>query len=138
MSRSGYVDDGENIAMWRGAVNSAIRGKRGQQLLRELADGMDAMSEKVLIAEELEQDGAYCALGVVGAKRGIDMKGIDPEESDVVASKFNIANALAREITYINDENGTVWVGNKIREETPSERWTRVRKWVADNLKAPA
>ena len=41
MSRSGYGDDyGDDdplaIGRWRGAVNSAIRGKRGQQTLREI------------------------------------------------------------------------------------------------------
>ena len=32
MSRSGYTDecDGWELVRWRGAVNSAIRGKRGQ------------------------------------------------------------------------------------------------------------
>lgn len=37
MSRSGYTDEDDIWAMirWRGAVTSAIRGKRGQQALRE-------------------------------------------------------------------------------------------------------
>lgn len=52
MSRSGYVDDGEQWDMirWRGAVNSAIRGKRGQAFLRELRDALDAMPEKRLVS----------------------------------------------------------------------------------------
>lgn len=48
MSRSGYSNDGENIAMWRGQVASAIRGKRGQAFLRELVEALDAMPEKRL------------------------------------------------------------------------------------------
>jgi hypothetical protein len=37
MSRSGYSDDLENWSLirWRGAVASAIRGRRGQAFLRE-------------------------------------------------------------------------------------------------------
>ncbi len=50
MSRSGYVDDIDNLALinWRGAVKSAIQGKRGQAFLRALVDALDAMPETSL------------------------------------------------------------------------------------------
>jgi hypothetical protein len=38
MSRSGYVyeeDEDNTLGLWRGAVRSAIRGKRGQQALKK-------------------------------------------------------------------------------------------------------
>lgn len=41
MSRSGYTDDCDDqwaLIRWRGAVNSAIKGKRGQQALRGRLD----------------------------------------------------------------------------------------------------
>lgn len=130
MSRSGYSDDcdGWELALYRGQVASATNGKRGQKLLRELADAMDAMPVKELIAEELEQDGAHCALGVVGAMRGIDMSKIDPAESEQVAEAFDIARQLAQEIVYMNDEWGDYG-------ETPEARWTRMRKWVQEQIK---
>ena len=130
MSRSNYSEDLDNWAMikWRGQVTSAIRGKRGQTLLRELAEAMDAMQEKELIASELEADGAHCALGAVGAKRGIDMSSLDPTDSMSVAAAFDVANALACEIVYINDEEGP-YCG-----ETDAERWTRVRAWVSEQI----
>lgn len=128
MSRSGYTDecDGWDLVRWRGAVSSAIRGERGQKMLRELAEAMDAMPEKILIAEDLHADGAYCTLGVLGAARGIDMSSIDPEDRDQVATAFDIAPALAAEVVFENDE---AW-----SDETPEHRWQRMRKWVADNL----
>ncbi len=132
MSRSGYSDDGDNLAMWRGMVASAIRGKRGQKLLRELAEAMDAMPEKILIADALKIDeGAYCALGVVGAKRGIDLAAIDPEDPDQVGNAFDIAPCLAQEIEFINDDDFGCDHG-----ETPAQRWQRVRKWVAEKINA--
>lgn len=132
MSRSGYVDDCDNLALYRGAVVSSVRGKRGKQFLSELAAAMDAMPEKILITDELQEDGAFCALGVVGAKRGIDMAKMDPHEAEEVAATFGIAITLAREIVYVNDEAGP------FREnETPEQRWTRVRKWVDDVLANP-
>lgn len=60
MSRSGYTedcDDNWQLIRWRGAVASAIRGKRGQAFLRELLAALDAMPEKRLIADALVFDG---------------------------------------------------------------------------------
>lgn len=130
MSRSGYTDDCEDMwahIRWRGAVNSAIKGKRGQKLLRELIAGLDAMPEKGLIAQELEADGEYCALGVVGCGRGIDLKSIDPEDYFAVAKAFDISEALAREIVFVNDEAG--YYGT-----TAEQRWRIVRNWAEENL----
>jgi hypothetical protein len=130
MSRSGYEEDCDGWALirWRGAVTSAIRGKRGQALLVELRDAMDAMPVKELIAHELVADGSFCTLGVVGQARGIPMAEIDPDDSATVASQFNIAEPLAREIVFMNDE---AWY-----DETPNKRWARMRAWVEDNIKA--
>ena len=127
MSRSNYTDDCENLALWRGSVASAIRGKRGQNLLRDMAAAMDAMPVKELIAYELVENGYYCALGVVGAARELDMEYIDPSDGEEVARKFDIAYALACEIAYINDEDGP-------EQETREARWHRVRKWVAEQI----
>lgn len=79
MSRSGYTDDGLDswqVIRWRGAVASAIRGRRGQALLTELLAALDAMPVKELIKEQLVEDGAVCALGALGRARGVDMSAI--------------------------------------------------------------
>jgi hypothetical protein len=87
-----------------------------------MAAALDAMPEKVLISDELEQDGAVCALGSVGKARGMDMSNLDPYEYETIAPAFGIPEALAREIMYENDED--------YRQETPEERWQRIRRWV--------
>jgi hypothetical protein len=130
MSRSGYSDDcdGWSLIRWRGAVTSAMRGKRGRDLLLELRDALDAMPEKVLIAHELvDADGDFCTLGVIGQARGLPLKDIDPEDSDQVAKLFDIAPALAKEIVFMNDE--AAWY-----DETPQQRWTRMRNWVERSI----
>src|SRR5690348_9943044 len=106
MSRSNYSDDCSNwdLIKYRGRVASAIRGKRGQAFLRELLEALDNMPEKSLIADELVSDGEYCALGAIGCKRGLDMSAYDPDETDVLAKVFDIAEVLVREIVYENDE----------------------------------
>jgi hypothetical protein len=128
MSRSGYVDDceGWELIRWRGAVASAIRGKRGQEFLRKLLAALDALPEKRLIEGELEQDGEVCAIGSVGRMQGMDMSKLDPTEPEEVAAAFGISEALVKEITYVNDEWD--WRG------TPEKRYETVRKWVVEHI----
>lgn len=133
MSRSGYIDDCDIDSQWaticwRGAVNSAIKGKRGQAFLKEMAASMDALSEKKLVSSELEVEGSVCAIGSVGKSRGVDMRKIDPEDSSTVASTFGIAESMVREIVYMNDECGP-W------KETEEARFQRMRKWVESQIK---
>lgn len=130
MSRSNYSDDldQQDLAVWRGQVASATRGKRGQALLLDLLHALDEMPEKVLIADALtDTDGDHCVLGVLGAKRGIPITNLDPEDTVAVGDAFNIAHQLSAEIVYINDEAGRY-------DETPQQRWVRVRNWVIDQI----
>ena len=129
MSRSGYNECGSEweLIRWRGAVASAIRGRRGQVLLRDLLAGLDALPEKRLIANELEADGCHCALGVVGKTRGIQMDSLDPENIERVAEVFDVAEAMSREIVFVNDEGA-------IGPETDAERFQRVRAWAQDQI----
>ncbi len=130
MSRSAYDDDCDGWALirWRGAVNSAIKGKRGQELLTEMANALDAMPVKRLISDELiSKEGEVCALGAVAKHKGLNVEGVDPENHESVCAKFNIADALAREIAYENDDD---WGA------TSEQRWERMRKWVNENLVA--
>lgn len=128
MSRSQYTHDYSNwdLIRWRGQVTSARKGKRGQKLLKELAQAMDSMIKKELITNELEKEGEYCALGVVGASRGLQFTNIDPEDPDQVAEVFDIASPLAREITYLNDEHCS--------HMSPEERWKYMRTWVDEQI----
>lgn len=129
MSRSGYNDDcgGWDLIRWRGAVSSALKGKRGQAFLVELRDALDAMPDKRLIADSLQAEGEFCTIGVVGAKRGVDMAVLDPDDREAVGEAFGISPAMASEIVFMNDEGS--W-----QAETPEQRWQRMRKWVESNI----
>ncbi len=144
MSRSGYSDDLDQWALirWRGAVASAIRGKRGQAILKELEAALLALPEKKLCKNDFAhpESETVCALGAVVLKRKIN-QGKDvvsaiqeiakefPEgcEAEEVAGEFDIAEALAKEITYINDEWGP-WGC------TPEQRYESVLEWVRENI----
>lgn len=133
MSRSGYSDDCDDQwghIMWRGRVASAMRGKRGQAFLREMLAALDALPEKKLITNALENEGAVCAIGAVGRTRGVDMREIDPEDSALVASTFGIAECMAQEIVYMNDEAfDGYWC------KTPEERFEKMRAWVVSMIR---
>lgn len=130
MSRHGYsedCDDHRQFIMWSGQVASSIRGKRGQAFLRDLVVALEEMPEKRLIASELKKDGEVCALGALGVKRGIPLEHIDPEDYELVAANFNIAEQLAREVVYQNDEGCS--------RMTPEQRWTEMHSWAKNKIK---
>lgn len=132
MGRSGYTDDYADdqwaLIRWRGAVKSALRGKRGQAFLRELIAALEALPERKLIAGELErEDGCVCGLGAVGRARGLDMTGIDAYDREQVAHRFGVAEAMAAEAMYVNDE----WC---LYRDDDEKRWRRVHEWATSKL----
>ena len=133
MSRSGYSEDCEHVWLWRGAVESAIRGKRGQQFLKDLLAALDAMPNKRLVADVFEEDGEVCTIASLGKARGIDMSTWDPDDdyytAKIVAKAFNIAPALVQEIEFENDLDFCA------KSETPEARWMRMRAWVEAQIK---
>lgn len=161
MSRSGYSDDCEDqwgLIRWRGAVNSAINGKRGQAFLREALAALDAMPEKRLVTDELQADGDFCTLGVVGAARGLQLEKIDTEDWQQLSHEFGISEALAREIMFENDQTfqdhmdkyvvicGPMrphypdWGKHERRfivdnPRAPELRWNRMRAWIQKHIK---
>lgn len=168
MSRSGYTDDMDDVlahGRWRAQVSSATRGKRGQALLRELLTALDAMPDKLLYPGNFATaDGEFCALGVLGAKRGTKMDDLGDEEDcdpEQVGQRFGIAHAMAAEIMYLNDEfiDDWKWVEVEICgpvrpcypdwgkttksvrvpvPDAPAKRWAYMRKWVAEHLESDA
>lgn len=129
MSRSGYCDDGDGdyLNLYRATVDRAIAGKRGQIFLKELAVAMDAMPEKRLITDELiTETGEMCTIGVLCKAKGLDVSKVNVYDSDKVGALVNISRSMAAEIEYENDE--------RFHCETPEQRWTRMRKWVENNL----
>ena len=130
MSRSGYSDDLDpwEVICWRGAVSSAIRGRRGQAFLREMLDALDALPEKRLIVGHLVAEIGCCAIGAVAVARGLDVSDLDPDWPKAIAKRFGIARAMTQEIEYVNDGHDG-WIS-----ETPEQRFVRVRRWVVGQI----
>ena len=132
MSRSGYGeswDDDNWQYLYRAIVDRAIAGKRGQAFLKELLIALDAMPVKELIAEELiNERGQCCTIGVVCKARAIDTSKIDCYQPEEVGNAVGIARSMAAEIAYMNDDRYS-------HNETPAQRWTRMRQWVSNHIK---
>jgi hypothetical protein len=137
-----YQDDCGDAEPWMegqqaGALRSAIRGNRGQQFLRDLVAGLDALPEQKLSAGALENEetGCCCAFGAVRRYRGTDAVPLyfDPREEDLdpshFAEPFNVATALAWEVVEANEG----WSASNC-EAAMRQRWSRVRAWAARQL----
>jgi hypothetical protein len=152
MSRSGYTDDCDDNwshIRWRGAVSSAIYGKRGQSALREIIAALDALPEKRLAPDSLETaDGDYCTLGALGRFRGLEMGDVEPDDLCAVSDLFGIAKAMSAEIMHINDEHISEWDWVHVRHDSPprlrfekvhvpdaaEKRWKYMRDWCESKL----
>lgn len=141
MNRSGYSEDYDGgdepyanaLDLYRGAVRSALGGKRGQAFLREMLEALDAMPQKRLTDYYLQrQNGDVCAIGCVGVRRGTKMDDLDPEEADKIAKRFGIAECMVREIESVNDDDFGVFA-----TLTDEQRFEKVRRWVVRNLEKP-
>lgn len=131
MSRHGYSDDCKNVAMWRGVIASAIRGKRGQAFFRSLVAALDAMPDKQLVKGELQTtEGAVCALGCLGKAQGVDMGSVDTKDWGKLGKLFDIAPQLAQEVMFVNDD--------QFRTSVPAHRWIIVRDWAARQIRVEA
>ncbi len=128
MSRSEYSDglDQWDLIRWRGAVLSALRGRRGQAFLREMLVSLDSLPHKRLITGYLQNKGEVCAIGSVGISRGLDLDREEGFSNETLSVMFGIAEAMVREIAFINDEYYS--------PETSTERFNRMRCWVVQNI----
>lgn len=131
MGRSGYnydYDEPGALAMWRGVIASATRGKRGQRFFRDLVSALDAVPDKRLIANEFQRDdGAMCALGALAKVKGADLAEWREEDYELLGEAFDIAHQLAQEVMFMNDEERS--------SETREDRWIRMRAWAASQIR---
>ena len=171
MSRAGYheVDDCDpedalRIAGWQANVRRCIAGRKGQALLWELYQALEALPTHEIATGALmdTSTGSVCSLGALAVHRkmaippafcttGAPDDEIDEYEfAEAMGPLFGIKDMLAREIMYENDEgdrwhwedDGTICHGVRYGEtrkyrtsDTPRERWQRMRRWVVGRLK---
>ena len=139
MSRLYFDDDWDyNLeGLQQGWLRSAIRGKRGQQFLRELVTALDALPAPELSCGALEdaQTGCCCAFGAVRRLRGAENVKLwfHPEEEDLspdnLAEPFGVSNTLAWAVVQANEE-----MAESNTKQARRRRWADVRAWAVSHL----
>jgi hypothetical protein len=145
MSRINYDCDDENFPnqsqlYWQ-AQQNALRGKRGQALLRELEQALVALPAPRLIEGDFCAEGEVCALGAVALRReleaGADFQAavakLEDESSghaswegvSFAAERLGLPAALASAVVQENDIDSPI---------TPEQRYRRVLDWVRRQL----
>lgn len=129
--------------LWDRSIANALRGRRGQMVLRKLERALLLMPvpERRLISGRLVTGGESCALGALAVQDGIDHgEALDEaqarleyqDEGDLRATiemgeTLGLPRALACAIAWQND-HGCGW------RASPEQRWQKVLNWVRANL----
>jgi hypothetical protein len=122
------------FGLWQANCDRSIQGKPGQAVLRELETALLALSEKRLIADELEDaDGEVCAIGALVRHRGVEIKS-DPEEMEEVGVELGMPRLVAWKVVQVNDDIDYRYVGDKRVDYTPEERYEKMLAWTQKQL----
>jgi hypothetical protein len=104
-------------------MKSALRGKRGQKFLAELAKVLDEMPERKLTRDIVMDGPDVCALGAVCRARGLTVDSFCDDWDHDLAKQLGIPYPLVHAIARENDFGG-YWL------ERDEARWARMRAWV--------
>lgn len=133
--------DNQSLLFWANCER-ALKGKRGQQALRELREAMLALPEPCLISGRLaDEKGGVCAVGALIVKKRVEkgeerravidelaQKLTDNDDymgADVTATagtSIGLTYALAYRLAYLNDEDYANY--------SPEERYNAVLRWI--------
>lgn len=136
-------------AMWCRTIENAIKGRRGQDLLRDLRAALLAQPTRELIDGFILEPGTRqtCAIGELAVYRHVmagstrdealsalerwtmDAERYDEGDLDTLemGAALGMVNAMAIEVSYTNDDY----------TETPHERWQRMLHWTESRLGIP-
>lgn len=117
--------------LWQANCERSIRGRVGQEELRELREALLAMPEKRLILGTLDdEEGGVCAVGAYARRKGLDLSKYDPDiESDEVGIEAGMPKLVAWKVVEINDMEFD-------HAFTPEQRYAGVLNWVESKLKS--
>ncbi len=118
--------------LWQANCERSLRGKLGQQELRELRAALLELPRKRLIHGELEDgEGGVCAIAAYGKRKGLDLSRFDLDtDTDEVGIAGGMPRLVAWRVVEMNDMELD-------RHFTPEERYRRMLAWVESKLGAP-
>jgi hypothetical protein len=141
-----YDEDYANQGLlWWANIDRHIKGAKGQAVLREIRDILQAMPEKVLITSRLaDEKGHVCAVGAVALARRVakgesrddvlrDLAARIPEDDNYMGAHITASLGVQVGLKYglawaLGNANDAYW------KDTPEERYERVLAWVEKNI----
>lgn len=129
--RISYSED-ENFPgqfeLWQANCERSLRGKHGQEELKELRAALLAMPDKRLIYGLLEADGEVCAIGAYARHKGLDLSKYDPEDAtDEVGIEAGMPTLVAWKVVEMNDM--------ELSHLSPEVRYERMLKWIESKIR---
>ncbi len=115
--------------LWQANCERSLRGKHGQEELRELREALLALPEKRLIHESLEdEEGGVCAIGAYGKRKGVDLSKFDVDsDTDEVGIAGGMPRLVAWKVVEMNDMQFS-------SEFTPEQRYEKMLAWIESKL----
>jgi hypothetical protein len=116
--------------LWQENCERSLRGKQGQEELRQLRAALLALPEKRLIHELLEDEaGGVCAIGAYGKYKGLDLSQFDVDSNtDEVGIAGGMPALVAWKVVEMNDLEFN-------RSITPEQRYERMLAWIESKLR---
>lgn len=148
-----YDGEGPPPEFWWQTIRNALKGRRGQAVLRELKAALLALPEGRLIGSAVVREGEVCALGALARERlaagspltcyghrGTSLAELEEKlgedlEDEVGSVELGEALGLARALAWViadeNDEGGSF-------NQTPEARYHRMLGWIESHLGKPS
>jgi len=129
--RINYSEDEDfpgQFELWQANCERSLRGKRGQQELRELRAALLALPEKRLIHGALEDERGYvCAVGAYAKHKGVELSKFDVDSNtDDVGIEAGMPRLVAWKVVEMNDL--------QLDHLTPEQRYEKMFAWVESKL----
>lgn len=160
--RIGYSEDEDypgQFALWQGNCQRSLKGRAGQNALRELEAALLALPDRRLIAGKMiDAEGDVCSIGALAKYKGRDLLsephvGPDDEfegdgEMEEIGMELGLPRLVAWKVVELNDiqldgcdlvtcEGPYRWYSEKPKAWvpiTPEARYERVLAWVRRQL----
>jgi hypothetical protein len=133
--RINYSDEEDfsgQFGLWQGNCERSIRGRKGQEELRELRAALLALPDKRLLLGSLEdEEGGVCAIGAYAKRKGVDLSKFDVDsDTDEVGIAAGMPPLVAWKVVEMNDL--------QLDDVTPEERYEKMLAWVESKILAVA
>lgn len=131
--RINYSEDEDypgQFELWQANCVRSLRGKHGQEELRQLRIALLALPDKRLIHGLLEDDeGGVCAVGAYGKHKGLDLSTFAVDsDTDEVGIAGGMPSLVAWKVVEMNDI--------ELDHVTPEQRYSRMLAWIESQLAA--